>query len=94
MGGRSAPKAEPAAPIEPPKPVPLPNADANPDAPSTDAKPSYATQEEATKQVDEERKGLGASARAQTRRRPARDAGSAANAAAGGGLGASAVITG
>lgn len=94
MGGRSAPKPEPAAPIEPPKPVPLPNANANADKPSGEAAPSYATQQEATKQNTEEQKGLGTTSSTQTRRRPARDAASMANSASGGGLAAPAVITG
>lgn len=92
MGGKAPPAEEPKA-VEPPKPVPIPDARANADTPSAGAKPSFATQQEAETQDSRDRKGLGGAVRS-TVRRATKDPASVANSSAGGGLGSAAVITG
>lgn len=95
MGGRAPAAAEAPKPIEPPKPVPIPDANANPDRASTDAKPSFATQQEAQNQQNQDKKGLGATMQpSSVKRRTQRDPATAANSAGGGSLGSPAVITG
>lgn len=94
MGGRSAPAPVEAKPIEPPKPVPLPDSKALPDGATSAPSPSYATTE-AAREEEKNKGSLGATqTQAQQPRRPRRDAGTVANSAAGGSLGTSAVITG
>ena len=94
MAGRAPAPVEAPKAIEPPKPVPIPDANANPDRTSADAKPSFATQQEAAAQGDKDKKGLGATMQpTSVRRRTQRDPAAATNVNAGS-LGAPAVITG
>lgn len=96
MGGKSAPAPAPVqqqAPPEPVKPTPIPDANANPDQTRYGAYTSYATQEAAEAQKNEEKKGLGATGvPTERRRKPQRDPAALVN--EGGALGTSAVLTG
>lgn len=93
MGGRSGPAPQQQSSAPPPPPTPIPDPKAK-DTPAVQPGTSYAEQQ-AAKDEDQNKAGLGATSAAQTdpRRRTQRDPASLANTASNS-LGSSAVVTG